>query len=64
MDKPNTASLPSVPDVAALKKAQRQARKDFDLHVGLIMRSDEVPIATARVTAYVEGVAGLVRRLS
>lgn len=50
-------------EVKAAKKALLKAKKDFALHVGLIEAESEVSVADARATAYVEGPAGLYKRL-
>lgn len=46
------------------KKAFAKAKTDHDLHVLLIMRTDEQSKAEALVTAYREGTAGLSARLA
>lgn len=47
----------------AEKKAWGLLKKDFTLHVGLVVRQDGKNLPDARVIAYAEGAAGLARRL-
>lgn len=45
------------------KKLLKQKRLDFDLHVNLIMRSEDEPKNAATFRAYCEGADGLAKRL-
>jgi len=49
---------------AEQKKADLKSRKDFELHVSLIMRQDDAAIAVARWRAWCEGPKGLDKRLN
>lgn len=51
-------------DDNAAKKAARQAKQDFDLHVALIMRDKGVIASKARFMAWLEGPPGLQGRLN
>lgn len=51
-------------ELAAAKKAALKNRKDFELHVGMVMHMDgESNVSAARAVAYLEGPAGLYKRL-
>lgn len=45
------------------RKAHAKNKQNFELHVALIMRTEDVTKSHAIVTAYAEGDAGLTRRL-
>lgn len=45
-------------------KVEAKAKLDFELHVALIMRNDNVPKAKALFRAWIEGREGLEKRLS
>lgn len=49
---------------AQLTKAEAKARLDFDLHVALIMRGDNVAKSKAVFRAWIEGRSGLETRLN
>lgn len=53
----------SVP-AGQLAKAEAKAKLDFELHVALIMRNDNVPKAKAQFRAWLEGRPGLELRLN
>lgn len=60
----NNAGLTATDEVEkAARKAHARNKQNFELHVALIMRTDETTKSHAIVTAYAEGEAGLVRRL-
>lgn len=56
-------SVPSLAKVYEDKKAVAKLRRDFDLHVSLIMRQDDVTKSTAHWRAWCEGEKGLAERL-
>jgi len=49
---------------AAARKAEREAKRDFELHVMLIVIDKNVSAGKARFMAWVEGPEGLKKRLS
>lgn len=61
--KAQQASTTGTDKEKAEKKAFSLLKKDFNLHVGLVVRQDTKNLSDARVIAYAEGSAGLARRL-
>lgn len=55
--------VPSLAKIYEDKKAVAKMRRDFDLHVSLIMRQDDVTKSTALWRAWCEGEKGLAERL-
>lgn len=51
-------------DAAAIRKAEREAKRDFELHIMLIVIDKNVTAGKARFMAWVEGPEGLKKRLS
>lgn len=47
-----------------MEKATQPAKADFDLHVLLIMKTDGLPKSKATFKAWLEGEAGLKKRLT
>lgn len=58
-NEPNTTT-----DAAAIRKAEQKAKRDFELHVMLIVIDKNVTAGKARFMAWVEGQEGLKKRLS
>lgn len=61
MDKNDTTTTT---DAAAIRKAEQKAKRDFELHVMLIVIEKKVTAGKARFMAWVEGQEGLKKRLS
>lgn len=67
VNKSDQANKPVVPVLlteAEQKKADLKSRKDFELHVSLIVRTDNVATGVARWRAWCEGPKGLDKRLN
>lgn len=51
-------------EMSMTKEVEKKVQSDFDLHVLLIIRQDELSKAKAVTLAYYEGTAGLLVRLN